>query len=878
MKSSISSKWPDTIKMLHGCWMLILCLSACVDTQFDEPPSGGRDPNIDPANITTLEVVLQQWIPGEFVELGIDQYIQAIVVADDDSGNFFRTIIIEDENSDRGIAVLIDEVELYNVYPVGRRVFIHLQHLYLGDFNGLPQLGGAPYLDGNRLRMAGIQSEIAKDQIVIPGVFGLQVIPRIRTIQTLSERDNNTLIQLEEVQFSESSLGSTYAIISTQTAVNHNVQDCDGNSIIMRTSGFADFANESLPEGNGRMKAIFSVFGRDRQLLIRSPDDVQMLEARCETSVVSISEIRDAFREGAVFSPGGVIIGTVISDVLTQNISARNVYLQDESAGILIRFTGNVSLPLGSRLIVDVTGRELSRFRGLLQINDVPFSNATSLGISELPQPKTVTILELTAQYENFESQRIRIENASISGSSVYSGSKTISDGSGTIAMFTQNTATFANVSLPTGQVMVTAIASVFDEPQLVLNNASDIESTGMGGSGDLLTIKAIRDLFSTGVNISPDGFVEGVVISDRSTNHINARNIYIQDESAGIVVRFNANHIFNLGDNIRIQTQGLLIEEFNGLLQLNNVPNTSAEFVSNGFFPEPTEVTISQINNNLSELESRLVKIRNVLLSGGSTLMGNINATDGTGNITLFTTNTATFASHPLPQVSLDITAIVSRFNNPQILIRNLTDISSQNQGDTYLTIKNLKQASAQGAMIAPDGLINGIVVSDVVNANTADRNLHLQDSTGGIAIRLTVAHEIRLNTEITVDVSGLELSRFNGLLQLNNVPMNRVTQLGLKMSPVPKKRTIDQILMEVDELESTLVEVSDVTFSGASIFAGNVNLTDGTGSIVSFTRNQASFANQALPQGKKRIMALVTFFNAPQLTFRNLNDIIDE
>ncbi|MBK7220904.1 MAG: hypothetical protein IPH94_06055 [Saprospiraceae bacterium] len=155
----------------------VFSMQSCVNGDFDEPPSETVDPDIKADQIVTLQDVMSKYVEGSFVKIDLDKYVQAVVVADDESGNFYKTIVVEDENSELGISILIDEVELYNFLPVGRRVFVHLKDLWIGDYNGLPQMGYGPYIDNNRQRMSSIPSTIFKD-VVIPGVSGLTVSPR----------------------------------------------------------------------------------------------------------------------------------------------------------------------------------------------------------------------------------------------------------------------------------------------------------------------------------------------------------------------------------------------------------------------------------------------------------------------------------------------------------------------------------------------------------------------------------------------------------------------------------------------------------------------------------------------------------------------------
>ena len=59
---------------------------------------------------------------GSFEVITEDKTIGGIVIADDESGQFYKTIVIQDETG--GISVNLDGYDLYTSYPVGRKVYV----------------------------------------------------------------------------------------------------------------------------------------------------------------------------------------------------------------------------------------------------------------------------------------------------------------------------------------------------------------------------------------------------------------------------------------------------------------------------------------------------------------------------------------------------------------------------------------------------------------------------------------------------------------------------------------------------------------------------------------------------------------------------------
>ncbi len=64
-------------------------------------------------------------------------------------------------------------------------------------------------------------------------------------------------------------------------SVNHTLEDCDGNQVLVRTSGYANYASRPLPQGKGSFTGILGVFGSTLQLFARSEAEAQLNGPRC---------------------------------------------------------------------------------------------------------------------------------------------------------------------------------------------------------------------------------------------------------------------------------------------------------------------------------------------------------------------------------------------------------------------------------------------------------------------------------------------------------------------------------------------------------------------------------------------------------------------
>lgn len=256
---------------------LVLGFTSCLHKDFDEPPIGGGDDMLPEVNATISELK-QLYEAGELTKILSEVNVKGEVIANDRSGNYFKTIVIQDHTG--GIDVKVNSVGLFAEFPIGQEIVIKCKDLYISDFNNLLQLGSV-YDDNGTLRLGGVEEALINqhifkgENIVTPSV-------KLKGINDLTEEDISTLIKLDGVQFTDEDKGQTYADASRRFSLNRAIEDCDDNSIILRSSGYADFASELTPTGNGSITAVYSVYQNTSQLWIRDVDDLSMTDKRCD--------------------------------------------------------------------------------------------------------------------------------------------------------------------------------------------------------------------------------------------------------------------------------------------------------------------------------------------------------------------------------------------------------------------------------------------------------------------------------------------------------------------------------------------------------------------------------------------------------------------
>src|SRR6478735_7034874 len=496
-----------------------LNLSSC-NKKFDEPPPY-TPPNLTPTlTIAALKAIHKM---GATETITTDDIIEGVVIANDSSGNFYKQVIIEDSTA--GISINIDDYNLYTAYPVGRNVFIKLNGLILYDDNRLIGIGGSKDANNNINPIAAP----LKNQYVIKGGNNIPAIPEVVDIGDLNDSYQNMLIQLTSMEFNEADTTKTYADTSTsQNAVSFVLKNCINKSITLRNSGFASFAGINVPNGNGSITCIYSVYNTSKQILIRDTSDVQFNNTRCNGGPAvqtSIANIRSMYNGHDIKLGAYKISGVVISDAINKNISGGSVVLQEGNAGISVYFGGTITYNMGDSIEVDVTGDSLLDYQGSLEIKTAsgtikPIPVAT--GRTVIPQQ--LSIAQLNSGLSDMEFTLIKITNATASGGATYSGNKTLTDASGSIALFTSSAASFANDILPTAVSDWTGFGKFFgNTKEFTIRNTTDVTTSGGTGSND--GIELITSPFTLNFDNIAAGLPQGVYVKKSASSTSTGTN-----------------------------------------------------------------------------------------------------------------------------------------------------------------------------------------------------------------------------------------------------------------------------------------------------------------------------------------------------------------
>lgn len=222
-------------------------LFASCKKEYPEPPVNSMPEGTALISIDSILKLESGTVFGDSVA------VYGIVTADEVSGNLYKMAFIQDRVTNAAIELYLDAP---SGVRIGDSIQVYLKGVTFAMYNGLPQLSGfGP--DGHIV--------ILKNNVPIR--------PQVTTIANINAGQHLAgLVRLENVRFTEQ---NTFA--EPNTYGNRTLADPTDYSqtVIVRTSNYANFANDSLPQGAGNLVAIASVYNSTWQLLLRSYNELE---------------------------------------------------------------------------------------------------------------------------------------------------------------------------------------------------------------------------------------------------------------------------------------------------------------------------------------------------------------------------------------------------------------------------------------------------------------------------------------------------------------------------------------------------------------------------------------------------------------------------
>lgn len=258
-------------------------------TKFPRLDGITADPCTLDANLSTKTVAqVKQMFTGSLTKFTDDIVLKAKVTANDETGNLYKYIYVEDATG--GIRVNINKLDLYldPRFKVGKELWIRLKDMYINRVSGELQLGGLFNGALGQVDEVNVYKHFFDSNLPVTAV-----VPTVKTISELTPDDVGKWIKIKDVQFATADLGRAYALSNTTT--NRTLEDCNGKTIILRTSNFATFAPYEVDGGKGDVSAILSIFNGTYQLWIPYMANADLDNPRCDGTVPEQIKFQETF-------------------------------------------------------------------------------------------------------------------------------------------------------------------------------------------------------------------------------------------------------------------------------------------------------------------------------------------------------------------------------------------------------------------------------------------------------------------------------------------------------------------------------------------------------------------------------------------------------
>lgn len=257
--------------------LLLLCFlfARCEYNSWTEEDTGYVPLPVPTMDIATLRGLYYD----RPVEITGGVVLRGSVTASDESGNFYRSFMLEDATG--AVEIRAGLYDMHNVYRTGARVVVAARSLTLGMEDALLQLGlgsdgrgGVGYMD---------HRAVAERYLFRTGESS-DVVPETLPVSGLRDEKVGCLVRIEGLRL-DPPCDTTWALPSVLSATgvprsaDLKFRTPTGDSLYVFTSGYASFAAERVPVGPLRITGILlrgKVNGRSvYRLKIRDLYDVE---------------------------------------------------------------------------------------------------------------------------------------------------------------------------------------------------------------------------------------------------------------------------------------------------------------------------------------------------------------------------------------------------------------------------------------------------------------------------------------------------------------------------------------------------------------------------------------------------------------------------
>ena len=573
-------------------------------------------------------------------------------------------------------------------------------------------------------------------------------------------------------------------------------------------------------------------------------DEPEITPEPTEEPAVTVVSIAEALE--ADLNTEGVTVEGVVTFM-----DGRNVYIQDSTAAIDLFLNSNTvpaSLALGD--LVRATGKRAA-YNGLPELSGINGGDEAAFAVissgNALPL-EDVTIAELNSNTNNYICERVRVKNA-VLGTVNTSGNTPITQGEDTINIYKIPAIEFVEGD----EVNVIAVVGMFNTVQLRVAAASDVTEAAA-------PLPPVEGTITIAEALAADLNTEGVCVAGIVT-FMDGRNVYIEDETAGIDLFLNSNTVpsdLALGDRVKATGKRAAYNGLPELTGINGGDEAAFAVISTGHELPLQEVTIAELNANTANYLCERVRVTNAVM-GAVNNSGNTPITQGEDSINIYKMP----ANDAAEGDTVNITAVVGMFNTVQLRVALASDVevvSSATPTETpeptatpepteppepvddpidpanypdYATIAQVLAMTTTGGTATVVGQVT------MKFGNYGDLNsVALGDVENGQVVGLQVYDFTNINSYVVGDIVAVTgtVGDYGGVRQISSV--TAVEVLDTETAPMAAQEvTINELKNNISNYLSEFVVVRDAVL-GAYNAGGSTTITDADGNTMPIYR----------------------------------------
>ena len=266
-----------------------LLLASGMDSGYDDVVKDSTGVNIEMTNVVPIQQLKERYrstiTASGMTQITEDIQIKGWVTGNDNGSNLYNEISLQDNSG--AIIVAINKGGLAGLLPVGQQVVFSLKGLYIGGYGTQAEIGGvySNAKTGNT-SIGGMDRFTFANHYMTIGTPNTDAVAKLITEFDYSQAadadyifaNQGKLMQLSNVTFKNGDGKSVFApndgsVTLSNNSANRGFVGKSDNKIVFRTSTYADFANDTIPQGNTKVQGIFTVYRSTWQILARTRSD-----------------------------------------------------------------------------------------------------------------------------------------------------------------------------------------------------------------------------------------------------------------------------------------------------------------------------------------------------------------------------------------------------------------------------------------------------------------------------------------------------------------------------------------------------------------------------------------------------------------------------